>query len=585
MAHGFRRSGLLKPLSGRWSLAVAFAAVLSIGSQLPASAAGAVLDQKQAISNISPVLTKAMAQTFTAGMTGGLDHVSLVFGPTSATGTVEIRNVDSTGLPTGTALGTAADKVSFSSSTFNAPFYDFKFPAPIAITSGTRYAIVVVISVGVRSWSGAGMDVYPGGSGWFGSCGTCKWFATTSPVDFSFETWVATGVNQSPVVAADSPGVTVSEGTAAANTGTYSDPDGDTVAISSSVGTVSKTGGSSGAWAWSLPASDEASMQTVTITADDGNGLTSSTTFSETVAAVAPKATISMAVAGLAASTAGAASAPEGSTVALRGSATSPSATDNSAGFTFVWKVTKNGAAYGGGSGASFAFTPDNEGTFVATLQATDDGGMTGSTSLTIAGTNVAPTVGNLTATPALSMVLLPQESVAFSGRFSDAGALDSHTATWSFGDGTTSSSSYGPGGTGGPSASHMYATAGSYTASLTVVDDDGGVGQASVKVVVQTPQQAMSKIASFVQNMSSLNAGQKKSLIAKLNAAGASAARGDLSACKGQLNAFLNELQADVNSGRVSSTDAKTLNDAVHAVEAALGIYNRYLEWWPLEA
>jgi hypothetical protein len=105
------------------------------------------------------------------------------------------------------------------------------------------------------------------------------------------------------------------------------------------------------------------------------------------------------------------------------------------------------------------------------------------------------------------------------------------------------------------------------------------------VKVLVETPQQAMNGIAKYVQNLPSLNAGQKKSLIAKLNAASASSARGDLNACKGQLNAFLNELQADVNSGRVSAGDAKTLRDAVHAVEAALGIYNRYLGWWPLEA
>jgi hypothetical protein len=210
---------------------------------------------------------------------------------------------------------------------------------------------------------------------------------------------------------------------------------------------------------------------------------------------------------------------------------------------------------------------------------------MTGSTSLTIAGTNVAPSVTNLTATPTLTLVLLPQETVAFSGHFSDPGVLDSHTATWSFGDGATSSSSYLPGGSGSPAASHAYAAAGTYTASLTVVDDDGGAGQASVKILVETPQQALSRIATFVQNMSTLNAGQKKSLIAKLNAASNSAARGDLNSCHGQLNALLNELQADVNSGRVSTADAKTLRDAVHAVEAALGIYNRYLEWWPLEA
>lgn len=542
-----------------------------------------MIDQKQTINNVSPLLTKAMSQTFTAGMNGGLDHVSLIFGTTSATGSVEIRNVDSTGLPTGTALGTAADKVSFSSSTYSAPFYNFSFPTPISITSGVQYAIVVVISVGIRSWSGSGQDVYAGGQGWYASCGTCKWFATTSPRDFAFETWVATSVNQAPVVAADSSSVSVSEGTAPANTGTYSDPDGDSVTLTASAGTISKTGTSSGTWAWSLPATDEESTQTVTITADDGHGLTTSTPFTVTVAAVSPRASISIGASGLAA--ASAASTPEGSTVSLRGSATSPSAADNASGFSYGWKVTKNGAPFATGSGSTFGFTPDDEGTYVASLQATDDGGMTGSTSVTIAGSNVAPTVSNVTDTPSLTMFLLPQETVTFAGHFSDPGVHDSHTATWSFGDGTTSLTSYGPGGSGSPSASHTYAAAGTYTATLTVVDDDGGVGQGSVKVLVQTPQQALSGIAKYVQSLPGLNAGQKKSLIAKLNAASASSARGDLNACKGQMNAFLNELQADVNSGRVTAGDAKTLRDAVHAVEAALGIYNRYLEWWPLEA
>jgi hypothetical protein len=73
--------------------------------------------------------------------------------------------------------------------------------------------------------------------------------------------------------------------------------------------------------------------------------------------------------------------------------------------------------------------------------------------------------------------------------------------------------------------------------------------------------------------------------LIAKLNAASASATRGDTTAMNNQLNAFLNELQADVNAGRISGPDSTTLRNAVHAVQAALGTYNRFLDWWPLGA
>ncbi len=103
--------------------------------------------------------------------------------------------------------------------------------------------------------------------------------------------------------------------------------------------------------------------------------------------------------------------------------------------------------------------------------------------------------------------------------------------------------------------------------------------------MVVQTPQAALGSIAGYVPGISTLNAGQKNSLIAKLNAATAAVARGDTTAANNQLSAFLNELQADVNTGKVSPAAASVLRSAMHAVQAALGTYNRFLEWWPVEA
>jgi PKD repeat protein len=130
------------------------------------------------------------------------------------------------------------------------------------------------------------------------------------------------------------------------------------------------------------------------------------------------------------------------------------------------------------------------------------------------------------------------------------------------------------------PSASHSYAAPGTYTVTLTVTDDDLGAGLATTTVTVQTPQQALASIGGAVQALKTLNAGQKNSLIAKLNAAGASIGRGDTTAANNQLNAFLNELQADVNAGRISSEDMTALRSAIHDVQASLGIYNRFLSW-----
>jgi hypothetical protein len=119
----------------------------------------------------------------------------------------------------------------------------------------------------------------------------------------------------------------------------------------------------------------------------------------------------------------------------------------------------------------------------------------------------------------------------------------------------------------------------------LTVKDDDGAAGSATAKVTVQTAQQSISAIAAYVQALPTLNAGQKNGLIAKLNAASASAARGDNKTAGNQLNAFLNELQAYNNSNKVSVAAYNTLRADVHTVEAALGTYNRFLGWWHFPA
>lgn len=66
----------------------------------------------------------------------------------------------------------------------------------------------------------------------------------------------------------------------------------------------------------------------------------------------------------------------------------------------------------------------------------------------------------------------------------------------WDLGDGTTGT---------GPSLSHTYSMAGSYTITLTITDDDGATDQASGSVTVPSPTQ---EVISFVgQAMSNVNA------------------------------------------------------------------------------
>ena len=577
-----------RSLRNRWSLALALGAGLALSFAVPAQAATDTLDQSQtSTSGLESV--GQMAQTFTAGITGQLDRVSLATDTSLATFTVQIESVSGT-FPAGTTvLGTS----NFSGSYLCCHrWHDYLFSPAIQVTKGGHYAIVVkVVGRWHLSWyTSDGVDAYSGGSLYLG-CLNCSW--GTDPLyggDYAFKTWVIGGSapppNQAPIVAPDSPTVNVDEGTAPTLTGTFSDPDGDTVALTASAGKVTQSGTSAGTWSWTQPATDEPSSQSVTIKADDGRGLTNTASFTATTAGVAPTVNISRATVGLSAAVSSSvpASSPEGTAINLNGSASSPSAEDNTAGFTYSWNVTKDGAPFGiDGTASSFSFTPNDEGTYVATLKAKDDGGQTGSSSVPFIGANVAPSarITGVYWTPQL--VLTAHQSVTFAGTFTDPGTLDTHTASWNFGDGAGSGTS--PADSVPPSATHSYGAPGIYTVTLTVTDDDNGAGQATTTVTVQTPQQALTSIGGYVQNLKGLNAGQKNSLMAKLNAASDAVTRGNTAAANNQLNAFLNELQADLNSGRISAGDMTTLRNAVHAVQAALGTYNRFLEWWPLGA
>jgi hypothetical protein len=368
--------------------------------------------------------------------------------------------------------------------------------------------------------------------------------------------------------------VTVNEGAAPTITGTYSAPSGS-VALKADSGSVTPTSGSgSGAWTWTGSASDEPGGLTVKVTATDGSGLSSSVSFPVTVVGVAPKASIGTGPG--AAATASSLSKPEGSPVTLYGSATSPDPTDQAAGFTYAWNV--NGTPSQTGPLASFTFPILDEGTYVVSLTATDDGGLTDTTSMTVIGIDVNPTAKINSITPADPnlTIIAPQQSLNFVGSFTDPGTQDTHTFLWNFGDGATSTSL---------STSHPYPAPGTYNVTLTVRDDDGAAGVATTKVTVQTTQQSLSAIIAYVQGLPGLNAGQKNSLIAKLNAASDAVGRGDTTAANNQLRAFLNELQADVKTNKVSQTAATILTADVHAIQGALGTYNRFLEWWPLEA
>ncbi|QEG34416.1 Ig-like domain-containing protein [Bythopirellula goksoeyrii] len=101
--------------------------------------------------------------------------------------------------------------------------------------------------------------------------------------------------NNGPLISASAGNVAVGEGETARKTGTFFDLDEtDNVTISTDFGVIAfQDTGNSGAWTWKYNAAGALPRTTVTVTADDGSGATSSLSFDVTIGAVntAPTAT------------------------------------------------------------------------------------------------------------------------------------------------------------------------------------------------------------------------------------------------------------------------------------------------------
>lgn len=119
----------------------------------------------------------------------------------------------------------------------------------------------------------------------------------------------------------------------------------------------------------------------------------------------------------------------------------------------------------------------------MVTITADDGRGGTAQTSFDLTVDNVAPSAGQIGAP--ISPVLLGT-TMSVSTVFSDVGILDTHTAVYDWGDGSTSAASISEtGGSGTASGSHVYTSAGVYTLKLTVTDKDGGSAYSTYEYVV----------------------------------------------------------------------------------------------------
>lgn len=211
----------------------------------------------------------------------------------------------------------------------------------------------------------------------------------------------------------------------------------------------------------------------------------------------------------------------------------------------------------GGGIISSSHIYADN-GVYPVTLTVTDTNGVSASVTFTVSVANIDPT-----ATVSGDASIYLTDALILDGvSFTDPGILDTHAATVYWGDGSTSDVGVTEtGGSGTVAGSHTYADKGVYTVTVTVADNDGGIGSASFDVTVLGAEDVVNDIIDVIGGLG-LDPGTANSVGAKLDNALAAIADGRPDTAINMLEAFIKQVTA-LSGKKITTEDAAMLIDA----------------------
>ncbi len=213
---------------------------------------------------------------------------------------------------------------------------------------------------------------------------------------------------------------------------------------------------------------------TVTVIVNDDDGGQGSDSFSVTVANVAPQVNAGNDQ-----------TADEGDTVSLDPATFIDSGADDTHTATIDWGdgVVEAGTVDQVANTVSGSHAYQDNGIFTVTVTVTDDDGDSNDDTFTVTVNNVAPTVN-----AGVDQNVNVGDTVSLDpATFTDPGGDDTHTAMIDWGDGTVEAGTVNQ-GVGTVSGSHVYTAPGTYTVTVTVIDDDGGQSSDTFTVIVTGP-------------------------------------------------------------------------------------------------